>query len=154
GSAAEAAGARCAQRVGAWQRTVRWRHCPSRFRRLPTISHGGANRRSRTYSGMARARCGCHFGVVGQLAAARFVEGRNVRIVDPIVKYIYSPDPPKRKPWPQIEKPLPKSPDAITLTPGLPNFTVSLQLSASVFPHCCRIAITRYSLLDPLILRA
>src|SRR5262249_38406341 len=49
------------------QRTVCWRHCPSRFRRLPPISHGGANRRRRTHSGMARARCGCHFGVVAQL---------------------------------------------------------------------------------------
>src|SRR5262249_42595453 len=37
------------------------------IRRLPTISQGGADGRSRTHSGMARARCGCHFGVVAQL---------------------------------------------------------------------------------------
>jgi hypothetical protein len=44
--------------------------CHSRvccFRRLPPIPHGSANRRSRTHSGMARAGCGCHFGVVAQL---------------------------------------------------------------------------------------
>jgi uncharacterized membrane protein YgdD (TMEM256/DUF423 family) len=41
-----------------------------RFRRLPPISHGSANRGSRTHSGMARSRCGCHFDVVAQLVTA------------------------------------------------------------------------------------
>src|SRR5262249_50617859 len=33
----------------------------------PLFPMAATNRRSRTHSGMARARCGCHFGVVAQL---------------------------------------------------------------------------------------